>query len=602
MEAGGEAGSEAGSEASACGTNPTACVNPSTGANDFCTSATDQCNACTDGTDDANCATAYGSGYICVGGACVTGNCHQDSDCMPTGEICGVETPNTCGTCTADPQCQTDPNYGTGYICNTSTGTSQGLCVTSTCTGSDTQCSANASDFCCPTSLAASTLACVSGTCCSDVVSLTQCPTGYTCTGNTCTQCAAATGSEYYVDPTNGIDSGHTGASNCPFKTLTKAFEFIGTVASTGTVVKLVNADPVGNAEVFPLAVPQGVTVEGAYTVSVAPGKVGFILDAPNSGLNGPTVDGATNTGLEGIAVYGGSSATTTVVQNVTVSNFEGPGIVVGKSNGKATTAGAVTLGPGLDVTGNGTTAKPEPGVLLAAGTATITGSAATGAGHTSIHANTQHGVLVDGTAYVNVNPGTTTAATGLGQAYVDVDNNAVAGLWISQSAAVTNASQNTVDFLEASGMGANGIHVNGGSFFTLRGSFVVGNHDSGVFIGAGAGTNADSLANIDLGDTTTDGQNTLQGPIGTSVLTNQAAGVCVGIPDPTGAAAGQTLLAVGNTWGVANTTTAIQCEKTATGGALTHTAACTNGVDLGGVGPTTTGTNSANISICTYQ
>ena len=239
--------------------------------------------------------------------------------------------------------------------------------------------------------------------------------------------------------------------------------------------------------------------------------------------------------------------------------------------------------------------------MLVSAGTASVIGTAAAGSpGHTSINNNTQHGILVDGTGYVTINQSlTTNVATAMGQAYVDLDDNNVAGLWIAQAGA-TSSQTNAVSFVEASGIKTgNGIHVNGGSFLTLRGSFLVGNHDSGVFVGAGTGATADTISGIDLGDTTTDGQNTLQGPIGS--LNNPVAGVCLGIPAPTGTTAGQTLLAVGNTWGVVNVGT-VSCEKTGAGGKLSHAATCGNGVDLGGVGTTTTGTNTADISICTYQ
>lgn len=596
-------------EASTCGTTPTACVNPSTGANDFCTSATSTCGACTDVTDDPNCQTAYGSTYICVGGACVVGNCHNSSNCTTAGQICGASTPNTCGTCSGDPQCQADPSYGSAFVCSNA-----GLCVSSACTGVNAACTTNTADFCCPTALLSTTYVCVSGTCCTDDTSI--CGTGMTCQGSTgnqggtCTTCAAATGNVYYVNPATGSDSGHTGSTSCPFKTLTKAFEFLGTTATTGTVVELEAADPATNGEAFPLIVPAGVTVTGAFTVSITNGKVGFILDAANSGLNGPTLDGGLTTtgatpGLTGIAAFGGSSAVTTQVQNVTVQNFAGPGIVVGKSNNKATTAGAVTLGPGLIVAANGTTTKNEPGVVISAGSATVTGTAGAGTGHTSIHGNTQHGILVDGTGSVSINPTSTTAAGAAGVAYVDLDGNNVAGLWISQTVGNTAPATNTVNFVEATGtVTGNGIHVNGGSSLVLRGSFVVGNKASGVFIGSnGTGAANNNIALIDLGDVASDGQNTLQGPIGTNpVLTNELAGVCVNITAPTGTATGQTLNAVGNLWGVANSSTQISCEKTGAGGKLTHATGCADAIDVGGIGTTTAGANTANVATCTYE
>jgi hypothetical protein len=75
----------------------TACVNPSTGANDFCTGAA-ACNACTDTTDDFFCRGAYGGGHICVDGGCVPGNCHTSANCSGGTRAC---VGNTCAACDA---------------------------------------------------------------------------------------------------------------------------------------------------------------------------------------------------------------------------------------------------------------------------------------------------------------------------------------------------------------------------------------------------------------------------------------------------------------------------------------------------------------------
>ena len=91
--------------------------------------AKEACGGCTSQSDDWSCQAAFGSAstpYLCnAAGFCVPGNCHADADCQPT-QICGGTTPNTCGGCTADIQCQSDPNYGFGTICDPL----QGLCVT----------------------------------------------------------------------------------------------------------------------------------------------------------------------------------------------------------------------------------------------------------------------------------------------------------------------------------------------------------------------------------------------------------------------------------------------------------------------------------------
>jgi hypothetical protein len=323
----------------------------------------------------------------------------------------------------------------------------------------------------------------------------------------------------------------------------------------------------------------------------VPSGKVGFVLHSPTSGLSNLILDGGAQAANSAISV-GGSAAATTAVQTVTVENFKDAGIVVA--------AGAVTLGPGLEAKGNGTTATPAPGVWVAGGNAIFTGSAAAGnAGHTSVHDNTQHGVLVTGTGFITI--ASSVAATAPGVAYVDFDDNHVAGIWISQTPAlVTIAQANVVNGVEVTGtVAGNGIHVEGGTFFTLTNSYVVGNHESGVeispFGGIGAGNS--SIANIDLGTIVAPGGNVLQGPINN--LTNNVSGVCLRLP-PAGGSSGQTLKAAGDVWSAS-----LDC-RTDTTGNVTHAATCANGVDIGGIGGATAdggvNGNTANVSVCSLQ
>jgi hypothetical protein len=595
---GGDAGNaDGGDAATVCSgaADDTACVNPSTGVNDFCLSMA--CNACTDVTDDAHCAAAY-AGTLCVGGACVPGNCHTSADCNTAtpGEICGVATANTCGKCTDDLQCQNDSIYGSGDICNVGTG----ACVPATCgtgaTGTvNNACAANSGDVCCP---ATSGDKCVAGNCCpTTATNTTTCASTLTCTGNVCTACSAATGNILYVDPAAGSDNGHTGASTCPFKTITKALEFLGANAAAGTTVQLVDFDPATNGETFPILVPKNVVIETSamvatpVKVTVAAGKAGFILDAPSSGLSNLVIDGAANTATSGIAAYGGSAVASTQVTNVTVQNFLASGIVVGTVN-KQATAGAVTLGPGVVVTGNGTTMKPAPGVAVTSGTATITGAA--GAGHTSVHGNTQHGILVTGSGFVTISG--SAPATAPGVATVDADNNAIAGLWISQMpGGVTSSQTNMVTGLEVTGtVGGNGVHVEGGSFLTMTNSYIVGNHASGVVVSSsGNGPAANSvITGINFGKIGAPGGNTFQGPIDN--LTNPVAGICLAIPAAVTAGAAQTLSAEGNIW-----SSTVDCKTSA--GSVTHTAACANGIDIGGIGGANN-RNTADVAMCTLQ
>jgi hypothetical protein len=163
-DSGSSSGTDSGTDAmdasTACTGSETACSATGVPAG-LCVSSA--CLLCQSPADNANCTTAYGGGttsYVCdSAGKCVVGNCNVDSDCTTVGQICGVTTANTCGGCTADVQCQTDPNYGTGTICSPANG---GTCVSGACTTVSTQC-ANTADFCCAAGTGDS---CVPGNCC----------------------------------------------------------------------------------------------------------------------------------------------------------------------------------------------------------------------------------------------------------------------------------------------------------------------------------------------------------------------------------------------------------------------------------------------------
>ncbi len=114
------------------GPTPVACVNPMTGANDFCSNGGD-CAACTDTTDDSHCTTAYGgatggaaggassgASYLCLSGVCALGDCRTDGDCAgnPEGPLCGVSVPNFCGKCPAVTvgNFEVDPDRGSDSV------------------------------------------------------------------------------------------------------------------------------------------------------------------------------------------------------------------------------------------------------------------------------------------------------------------------------------------------------------------------------------------------------------------------------------------------------------------------------------------------------
>ena len=110
--------------------NYAACVNPSTGANDFCTGAA-ACQACTDTTDDFLCRIAYGGGHICVDGDCVPGNCHTSANCSGGTRACAN---NKCAACDARDGAMVvvDPVNGVDST-NTGSGAAGGGTATGTC-------------------------------------------------------------------------------------------------------------------------------------------------------------------------------------------------------------------------------------------------------------------------------------------------------------------------------------------------------------------------------------------------------------------------------------------------------------------------------------
>ncbi len=564
-----------------CNATPTACTNPTTGGNDFCTSTDNACAACTDKTDDAKCATAYGAGYLCVSGACVMGNCHTSQDCAgdagTSGQICGATQPNTCGACTGDLQCQNDSYWSTqfspaGPMC------AAGVCATASCTGLNVTCTANSADVCCLNGTSGDV--CVPGNCCTAILTCGGSVSDHcvgTGAGGACTTCTAVSNNTYVVDPSLASDTGSTGnTGSCAFRSITHALQFLGSTPPAGTIIKVLDTATVGPAETFPIIVPANVTIEGAAgavpTVKVPAKGIGFRLHADNSGLAYLTLDGQTQTAFTGIEIVGGSTTAGTAVSNVTVQNFLHAGITAGASP-QATVSGKATLS-GVTVTGSGTAANGAPGMLVfAGGSVTISG----GATVSSFSHNTTHGIEVidQGNVAIDGTACPTTPST----CQVNADDNTTAGLWISQTPG-TGLPVNTVTGLHISGITAgNGLHVTGGSQLLLRGSYINGNAaGSGVIVTAFGGTGGSSaLSGIDLGNkadgANPDGNNLLQGSAGGA--TNSRAGVCIAIPN----GAQQTLHADGNIWGAAT------CYSGGTQGTLTKSANCTNAVDVGGIG-----------------
>jgi hypothetical protein len=85
---GGQAGT-GGSIPTACSPADSACQVASDGNNGLCDGQTSTCADCVDPTDDSKCASAYGSGHLCIAGSCVTADCRTNADCTTGKEVCG---------------------------------------------------------------------------------------------------------------------------------------------------------------------------------------------------------------------------------------------------------------------------------------------------------------------------------------------------------------------------------------------------------------------------------------------------------------------------------------------------------------------------------
>ncbi len=483
-------------------------------------------NVCGTCTSDGQCraAGAYGSGYLCISGSCVPGNCRIDTDCT-TGQICGVLTANTCSGCSSDGQCQSDPTYGTATMCNTTSST----CVSSACTTNSSVCSANFSDFCCAGT-------CTVGNCCTSA----DCGTlgnNYTCTNHTCTLCPQATGNTYYVDPVNGSDTTGTGSNasaGCAFKTVTRALAFIGTTPNSGTLVNILPTGSVSSTtgEVFPIHVPTNTTVSGSgavVTVEVPAASTGFVLSQTSSGLTSLAIDGQTNTANYGIQVTGG----TATLSNISVANMLHDGIHV-------TNAASVSIGAGVSSTQNGTATTGADG-LHVSNTSTVTIDVTSGTA-THFDSNSAHGIYVNGTASIALTA--TPGANGTGT--VTTNANTAAGVWIQQTPGAT-LPVNTISGLVAWANQGNGIRIVAGSAAQLRNSIVLANADNGVIVSTNTASAppSDDTSKIDLGTTTgpSYGKNTLQANLGSNP--NGSAGICLQLTHN----AGSTLNAAGNTF-----------------------------------------------------
>ncbi len=323
--------------------------------------------------------------------------------------------------------------------------------------------------------------------------------------------CGPPAAGTLFVDPNAGHDDdGGTGSQSCPFKSLTHALSLVGDAGAPVTV-EIVNtsAEPTlsqSTGEVFPIAVPGGVTITAEDTtkntptveVSVTPnvavadpclsGKIaGFCLSEPNARLSHLIVVVPSVTG--GAYDYGVIivSPGTVTVDHVTIEDFtEGDGIYlpgsVAGSNVKP------TIGPGVLVRGS-----TYAGLHVYNGTATIVGGA--GAEHTSFTANS-YGIWVEVWGAVNIQ-GAPIDAANPDLSDIDVDDNFNNGLYLNTAFGGASPPPSRISGLHVAGNGTNnpsaGVGIQGLGPFMMRGSY--------IGINGGRGVNVYEYHYIDLGN-----------------------------------------------------------------------------------------------------
>jgi hypothetical protein len=407
----------------------------------------------------------------------------------------------------------------------------------------------------------------------------------------------------YLVDPINGDDGSATGSGtssggtptiSCSFATITRALQAIGPNPAAGTTIRVIGASTVPYAanakaikEVFPIVVPSNVVITaktGLVTIVPPANSGAFSFIGAASGIDGTLgggsmiLEGQTHNAFIGVHV-GTGTTDGTILRNVTIQNFQQEGVLV--SN-----AGVLSIGQGVSVLGNGIGSPNLPGLHLT-GSAHVNINVPGGQATTSFNKNGQHGILVAGTASVNIQ-GTQTAGTGT----VECRQNNVAGLAISQTPGAS-LPLNTVNGLVVLGTtNGNGIRIEGGSNVKVSNSWSLGNAGSGVLVATSlvGVTRNNSIANIVLGTTAAPGGNVFQSDLGSNA--NQGAGICLQLDANSG-----TLMARGNQF---------------SGGAKCATAAsvltfdnksCGGNRDLGLLKSLTVTTgNDIDVLMCTHQ
>jgi hypothetical protein len=601
---------------SACPTG-SACL---TGGNTAGLCSLEVCMACQDVLDDAKCATAYGVGNACIGGACkpgcnstnqctggkictanncvactmdnecgagnlciqgacTPGNCRLTSDCtgQNAGLICAASAPYQCGACATDAQCQADPQYGASSMCD------QGKCVAQqTCLAGQ-----EGMTGVCTTGRVCCGSKCIPGNCCGGGSCTAGGVTNGTCRANKCTSCDAVGDGNYKVDPVNGDDGIATGsgmasaAANpiCLFRTVTKALQAIGPNPAANTKITVIGVAAATTnltaGEVYPLTLPANVTLTtmtGAIRVAPPTGAIAIRVTGGGGGVDPDaaaplTIDGAS---MSGAGVEFMLASDSSKLANTTVLKTGDHGVRV---NG-----GTIALGTGVTIAEAGRTSARRSGLYVLYGTVNVTGSMGA---PTVFRENTLHGIEVSGIGSVNVT-GTpvVTANVPSGQGTVLSLGNAAANLMIAQLPGAGANPLNTIDGLVSWGSQGNGIRIHGGSRAKVRNTVSLNNLANGVYVYRADATGlGNDITNIDLGTNNgaDAGKNYLQARQGSNQ--NAGSGVCIELAAGNGA---KTLNVAGNYFaGPDSGTPILDCQVAATSlGAVS--ASCGNHTNLG--------------------
>jgi hypothetical protein len=556
----------------------------------ICNVSTHTCGNCSAGSaGDTQCTTdARYTGDICYQGLCGPGNCHAtSSDCTGAraGLICGVSTANTCGSCTSDSQCKSDSFYGSTDICNTTTG----KCVSASCSPNSAACSANGTDYCCGGS-------CTTGNCCADL----DCgSSGTACVNHTCSACNAVSGNKWYVDPVNGNDNTATGsdmaggnvAPGCAFKTIKKLLNVLPSTPFAGTQIIIVGTTGtttgLSAGETYPITLPSNTTLTttaGPVTLTVPAGGTLFQLNNTASGVTGggsaaPLVlDGNNHAGGTAILVSPGASTSTSSISNLTIKNTSSDGIRV--------TAGTLTVGAGVVVSGSN-----ADGIDVTGGAANISNASGT---QTLFTNNATYGIEVGSLGSVSITgtPGSVPSNSGT----VVTNFNTLAGISINQTPGAAGLVTNAITGLVSWGNTSDGMLLLGGSLVKVRNSIFLGNGRYGVLVSGANILDGDDVSKLDLGKAGSPGKNYLQTPLG-ALGTNADAGLCVALANCTSIGANgcrsagaltENLSAEGN-FMVSLTAPHVQLDCSTSTAAITK-GSCTNG-NSDGI------TNAANVT-----